>query len=444
MHARCPLLPLIVLAGCSSEPPLPCTVEGACEARSYDEVDGPVRNPERGTFLVVDLNDDLGWPVEQGVSLVNVRIHLDDYRSAPLPDAFLADLDAGFDRLRAAGLKAIVRFQYNDGSGEDATLEQMLAHIEQLAPVLAGQADVIAALQAGFIGAWGEWHDSSNGLDTDVARAAVAGALLAALPPGRMIQVRTPQYKDQLAPGGPLDDGSAFGDADLARVGLHDDCLLADDNDEGTYPDPIDQWRDYTAADSRFVPVGGEPCRATALLDCGHTEAELRTMHWSFLNAGYPEEVVAGWRSGGCYDRIDGQLGYRFVLRRSSWTAAPVSGGTLAVAVEIENHGYTTPFGRRDVLVVLAGPGGRREIPLTVDSGPADPRRWWPGQPVLAEAEISLADVDPGSYRLSVWLPDPADALRDRPEYAIRLANPDMWDPASGENVLEPALAIGP
>ncbi len=59
-------------------------------------------------------------------------------------------------------------------------------------------------VQAGLIGAWGEWYYSSNyasSVDQSVnaaqqaARNRITTALLNAVPSDRMIQLRTPSYK---------------------------------------------------------------------------------------------------------------------------------------------------------------------------------------------------------------------------------------------------------
>lgn len=444
-------LTLVAMAGgCSSKPPPPLACspnsEVVCTSRHYDEVSGPVRNPERGLFMVADIFDDgdVEWAAESGASLVNTRIVLDDFRSSSLSEAFLGELDTGFARLRTAGLKAIVRFQYNEGSGEDAPIELVLEHIDQLAPILTDNADVIAVLQAGFIGAWGEWHTSSNGLDNHDDRRAIVEALLAALPEQRMVQLRTPYYKDALAAGGPLDAPRAYSGTALARIGHHNDCLLASDSDEGTYADPIEQWRSYVASDGQYVPVGGEPCAMTNRLSCSGTITELETMNWSFLNAVYPDDVVARWQREGCYQKLDERLGYRLVLTRAAWTEAPSASGSLAFAIELDNRGFAAPFGPREVVLVLDGPEGRHEFALDGADGRFDPRRWLPGDPFTLETELDLAEVAPGSYRMSLWLPDGFASLRGDPAFAIRLANADLWDPDRGDHVLEPELIVAP
>ena len=54
------------------------------------------------------------------------------------------------------------------------------------------------------------------------------------------------------------------------------------------------------------------------------------------------------------------------------------------------------------------------------------------------------SDMPPGSHRLALWLPDDAPALASRPEYAVRLANPGVWDAVNGENVLTEGVKIDP
>jgi hypothetical protein len=113
----------------------------------------------------------------------------------------------------------------------------------------------------------------------------------------------------------------------------------------------------------------------------------------------------------------------------------------LAVDLTIANLGFAAPFNQRPVYLVLTGGGERRTVRL---SG-ADPRRWEPGDPVTLSARVRVpAGAAPGLYRLSLWLPDDASALRGDPRYAIRLANDAVWDEETGENVLVRDLPIDP
>lgn len=114
--------------------------------------------------------------------------------------ATLTLLQRQFDAIRTAGLTAILRFAYTDDvAGDDAAPAQVLRHIEQLTPLLRQNAYVIATVQAGFVGAWGEWYYTRHfGNEGRVSaadqanRAAVVQALLNALPATRTVQLRTP------------------------------------------------------------------------------------------------------------------------------------------------------------------------------------------------------------------------------------------------------------
>ena len=138
----------------------------------------------------------------------------------------ISQIKAGLGRLRGAGLKAILRFQYNDGPypipDPDASKATILNHLIQLKPVFQENADVIAVLQAGFIGAWGEWHTSTNGLETKLAQKEILLGILQALPPTLMTQIRVPEFKGNIFESDlPIQESQAFNQSVQSRVGHH-------------------------------------------------------------------------------------------------------------------------------------------------------------------------------------------------------------------------------
>ena len=200
---------------------------------TYRASDENFPNPERGFYYQTSYTTRTGqapgslnagqlrkWR-DSGISLIRMYYVLSEFRDAPLSVAVLAKIDADFRAIRDSGMKVIPRFAYNFGPiGEpDASTERILAHLDQLEPALQAGADVIAFVEAGFIGNWGEWHHSTNSLLNDPratsgymndSSRAIVQKLLAVVPPGRMIALRYPRYKIDLTGPDPLSAEEAF------------------------------------------------------------------------------------------------------------------------------------------------------------------------------------------------------------------------------------------
>ena len=396
-------------------------------------------NPERGFVVDVDLvgGRDFAYVRAQGCTLGYAGVRLDAYRDQPLPPELLQALGAGFEAARNAGIKVVLRFAYNHaGDGADAPKAQILAHLAQLAPVLAANADVIAVMDAGFIGAWGEWHSSTSGLDNPRDRNDILAAILAALPRSRSVTVRRPMYKLD-ASGGPVTAATAFGGMPVARIGHLNSCFLASDTDLGTYPDPVDRWKSFVAEDGRFVPVGGETCQLNPpRTDCPTALDEIARLHWSFMNALYRGEVLAAWQAQGCYQRIARDLGYRFELTAANVDARVAPGGILHVAFSITNTGAAALYNPRPVFVTFD-----EQSALTT----LDPRRWEPGQTAAIALRLRIpGDARPGAHRIGLWLPDADPRLRQPGRvalFSVRFAN-TRW--AAPYNLVTDDLIVDP
>jgi hypothetical protein len=404
-------------------------------------------NPERGFYANLDLVEDrdYGWVRERGFTLAHAYVRLDDYRERELDAALLEAIAEGFGEARAAGIKVVLRFSYNFGpypdSEPDASKDRILGHIEQLEPLLQDHADVIAVLQAGFIGAWGEWHTSTNGLlDDPQDKFDILEALLDALPASRAVLLRYPPYK-RAGYGGPLTAAEAWDGSYAARVGHHNDCFLASDTDFGTYPsDEIETWKGFVAQETLYVPMQGETCHVNSpRSDCPTALAELEQLHWSILNDGYHPDVLAGWAAQGCRPEIERRLGYRLAAVSVTYAPRVAPGGVLPLRVTLRNDGWAAPINPRPLNVVLDG--ASRQVAVVTG---LDPRRWLPGEEVELAVRLRVpATLAPGSFELALWLPDASAWLRDDPRYAIRLANDGAWREPSGLNVLA-AVSIDP
>jgi hypothetical protein len=158
------------------------------------------------------------------------------------------------------------------------------------------------------------------------------------------------------------------------------------------------------------------------------------------LNAGFHGGVLGLWRAGGCMREISRRLGYRFALVDADVPDRLVPGAPLGLRVRLRNEGYAAPYNVRPVDVVLRhrSTGARTVLPAQ-----ADPRFWLPGGTHTVAVDAAVPDDLPaGRYDLLLHLPDPSPRLRGRPEYAIRLANEDVWEPVTGANLLRRGIRL--
>jgi hypothetical protein len=331
----------------------------------------------------------------------------------------------------------------------DASREMILRHLDQLEPVLRENADVIAAMQAGFIGAWGEWHSSSNGNDSPQRMKTILTKILETLPRNRMVQVRAPIYKQRIFSlardaSGALTPAAAFNGSPIARVGHHNDCVLADATDMGTYMRGaiLDTMatKEYLRLDTRFVPMGGETCQESEFTNCAHATREFERLHWSFLNADYDAPTLAGCVKGGCMNAIAEKLGYRLRLLDAEFTPFVETNGKFTFKLTLINDGWASPYNERGAEIILrnAQTGELFAAPLSVD-----PRRWLSGDTARINATIGIPSVmRKGTYALLLNLFDTTPSLRLRHEYSIRVANAATWEAATGFNHLLDSVRV--
>jgi hypothetical protein len=267
--------------------------------------------------------------------------------------------------------------------------------------------------------------------------------LLEAVPANRMVQLRTPDFKYRLAGAGALTAEDAFQRTPSARTGHHNDCFLASENDWGTYRLLSPAGPDYLAADTAFVPMGGETCHYNPpRSDCASALREMARFHWSYLNGHFQEEVLNAWRDQGCDTTIERRLGYRISLRHGVFDRSANPGGPLHLLLTLQNDGWAAPFNPRAVDLILRN---RQDAATYRFRLKAEPRLWLPGRPIVLRQTVALpASLPAGDYDLLLHLPDPAPSLHERSEYAIRLANDGLWEAGTGYHRLGASVRVAP
>jgi Domain of unknown function (DUF4832)/Domain of unknown function (DUF4874) len=460
--------------------------------KTYQPSNETFPNPERGFFIqkvgwdrVLHPDwesftlEDMRQAKLQGITLARVYYLIPEFKGASLSQEFLDKLSQDFNNARSAGFKLIPLFSYNWPStadfdqhperpeNQDAPVADVVRHLEQLKPVVQKNVDVIAMWDAGFIGAWGEWHTSTNNLigstigsEVNSNTRQIVNKLLEVVPVNRMITLRTPRYKQQLTGQAALTSSQAFSDSSQARLGAKDDCFLASKTNWGTYlPDDdasIKAYKDFLHQDNLFLPQQGETCNAAAdaqpYIKCPNSLSELAYMRFSALNINYEQTVLQGWRDGGCFDEISKRLGYRFQLVSSSIPSNVSKTKNLVMSFDIKNVGFASPYNPRRLELVLRNQTTKQLFKIVLRSGALtpsnniyDPRFWQPGTTTKVSINKVLpSNLPTGDYDVLLNLPDPTTTLRSRPAYAIRFANQNVWETSTGYNALLRSIKINP
>lgn len=483
--------------------------------KNYITTTNIITNPERGPYYHTETHSPNYEPLVSPIlpntitdtSLILRVFYLEDFldkntrlsvKKISGTKTYLDLMQDDFDTIRKDRLKVIVRFAYgtNTITNQDAGLSKILTDIGDLSAVLQKNNDVIFAVQAGFLGAWGEWYYTSSEFSTRnvnpndandfwhtvsnaqyYTRSLVLAKLINAVASTTTVQVRTPLFKRKM-----LEQSVAFTPKVVltpSRVSHHNDCLFSDESDigtytliySGTYPNSTkERWvRDpsevtYLANETQLLLMGGEPCTGTKLkLNyvtgvetqltaqqlCNELPVELEKFHWSYLNGnsldpdGPLPSMTDQLRVNGCWNQITRKLGYRFELSKGVFPNSVRPGGTFPLSLTLRNAGYAAPIIQRPVELILRKVGS--STPAITYTLKADLRKWLPGTLYSITDTLNIpCNLSKGQYDLLLNLPDPN--LRGKPAYSIRFANQvdnaDIWESATGYNRLGFSMAI--
>ena len=368
---------------------------------------------------------------------------------------YLSRMQADFDSIRAAGAKCIVRFAYSASQNADiwdATPDKVLSHIESLSNVLAGNSEIIAGIQAGFIGAWGEWYYTKNfagaGYVPDTTdqenRRAVVESLLDILPENIDVQCRTPAIMRNINQADdPITKEEAFNGSNKSRVGHHNDCFVANLSDYGTYVN-LEEDIAYLHETTKYTITGGETCDASnKYSNCENSVSRLKELHWTYLNRDYNRAVYSKWEEQDCYNEINISFGYRIRLVSATIPDSANADSSLNLSFEFYNDGYAAPTQYKPVQIVLTHTLTGYQTILDYTGTNDDIRYWLPGN-IQSDGSVTIPDsLAGGNYSLAIVFPDQSPKLAYNPAYSIQLANVGIWDSEKGFNELNHIISVG-
>jgi len=228
------------------------------------------------------------------------------------------------------------------------------------------------------------------------------------------------------------------------------------------YPCPVSQSDDVTPSPSPTPTTLPSICipQAHCVPNGRGIESLFRERHLSHIKGtnrlNYPNQPMLLYlEAQPWWDSILLRLGYRLLVTNSKveWHTEGSTDGLL-VDVDLLNVGYAAPVNSRTAYVTLDNADQAGDTPYefatswdvrdlqpscaldelenvgTCDTGelPVSGVRW-----LIERSE--LVEIPTGCYNVGIWLPDRDERLRDRPEYAIRLAGRSTWR-TNGINVI--------
>ena len=139
-------------------------------------------------------------------------------------------------------------------------------------------------------------------------------------------------------------------------------------------------------------------------------------------------------------DEVKRRLGYRFELLEATISDSIKPAGTFKLNFLIANKGFASPFNPRNLEIILRNNITNQKYRLVTD---VDPRFWMAGDTIFVNVTGGIPqNMNEGEYSAYLFLADPEYRLHDNPDYAIRLANNNVWEDSTGYNSLNHNVKI--
>jgi len=152
--------------------------------------------------------------------VVQLYVYLTRYNDRPLDDKAFEQLERMLVLLWENGVRALLRFAYQNESNPDPDWPRVKGHLEQLGAWFRANGqlleDALFAVQAGLVGYWGEGHGNVNFKNKYIGRA--FDLLCRIVPEDVFVQVRN------------IDQMNLISGKIRNRLGMHDDYLIGEQN----------------------------------------------------------------------------------------------------------------------------------------------------------------------------------------------------------------------
>lgn len=394
------------------------------------------------------------------ITITQLYIYLTEFWDVDaISEAGLKNIQILFDGLREHNVKAILRFAYsrdngvigNGHSGQNPPYSRIMKHLDQLKPLIQTNWDVVAVVEVGLLGTWGEWTPRFSIAENNN----IAKKMFNIIPEGYGMVVRYIDIRNNLA--------SALTSAQMNYIGFCNDYFTTGLKNCGS-SDWCMNSSDYNhVAEKSFsfymrgeIPYNeGPPWGFDILMDPEVVLKVLKDHHYSAMDITQNfKDNITYWKSQivfpaklkrnniffdehyfieeetqqvvprTFYQFVRDHLGYRLNIMKNPLLRK--EGNELAFDIKLTNTGFATVLNPKPVYLVLINESNQiaKEFELT-DVSPRNWQPWERGKPteLLTHTIAGKMPADlSGKFKVGIWIPDSQESIRNNPAYCIKFA----------------------
>ncbi len=395
-----------------------------------------VKNPYCGWYQICayTLSDEgsLESSIKKDISDMNkdtsmalLEINLKNYTSNELSNEALIQLEEILSLWSESDYSLMLRFSYDlEGNAKETepdSVEEVCAHMKQVAPYVNKYKKNIYLTQGLFVGNWGEMHGTSLCNRSDFLT--LFSVWSHDIDESIFVSVRTPEiWRELTSCLSPLSEAEAYSSDEKCRLALFNDGITGSVTDVGTYDEEtsFSDIENYVGKGTRqeeisfqnqlclYVPNGGEVVNDNEYNDIENAVSALEEMHVSYLNIDYDEEVLAKWSAS----EIDGEnglsyiskkLGYRYVIKESNVGSLSFPDEKADYEITIENTGFAPSYKRFATTLTLVQTKTKETKEI---KGNVDNRYFYPGEESTISGTIDFSGLEDGYYKLYISMKD--------------------------------------
>jgi hypothetical protein len=282
-----------------------------------------------------------------------------------------------------------------------------------------GRDNLIAYIEIGSLGHWGEWHIN---YEADVQRM-----------PMQEVRNTYVMHYIEAFPDTHLMMRRPFFIADQFGLGLFND-LTGDSQSTNTWIGWIENGGEYDQTEElneyapmpnawKIAPIGGEQAWLLADKemygqDLDQTIQLLRDSHTTFIGPGSPYKEEYGGDLQNGFDQVMSTIGYHFYVDQLIAQRFIVFSNQTTIRIDLGNSGIAPMYYDWPVHIYLLDEAGSKvlDLPISIDT-----RKILPDEIMSYEIPIPLKNIENGTYMIAIAILDPKT---NQPAVKFAMDNP--------------------